>query len=84
LSTISKFEDDAPPVPELHRDNAFREIHSPLPPLPHARLPGGEDRLPMLRTVDSHLSGGPRSGIDWIVPVDHGKVAALCFPLSQH
>jgi len=70
-STISKFEDDPLPLPELHRD---RGVHGPLPPLPQARVAGGEGRLPMLRTVDSHLSGGPRSGIDWIVPVDHDKL----------
>ena len=79
-STISKFEDDPLPLPELHRD---RGAH-PLPPLPQARLAGGEGRLPMLRPVDSHLSGGPRSGIDWIVPVDHDKVVRLSFASTSN
>ena len=76
-STSSKFEDDGVPLPELHRDGAVRGVH-PLPPLPHARLAGGDGRLPMLRPVDSRLSGRPRSGIDWIVPVDDKVVQLAC------
>ncbi|PFH50028.1 hypothetical protein AMATHDRAFT_48228 [Amanita thiersii Skay4041] len=44
----------------------------PTPP-PHVRQPGqgnGRGNYARPRTVDSHMSIGPRSGIDWIIPID--------------
>jgi len=68
-STIDKFEDEILAQPELPRNTTAYSIHGPLPPLPQARVAGSDGRLPRLRPVDSHISG-PRSGIDWIVPVN--------------
>jgi len=80
-STLDKFEGDAFSPPELHRDGTTRGVHSPLPPLPQARsLPGVDSRIPRLRGVESHISAGPRSGIDWIVPIEE-KVSV--FPSFQ-
>jgi hypothetical protein len=63
-STIDKFEDETLAQPELPRNTTAYSIHSPLPPLPQARLAGSDGRLPRLRPVDSRISAGPRSGID--------------------
>jgi SMODS and SLOG-associating 2TM effector domain len=81
-SSLGKFEDETYAPPELHRDDAVRGVHGPLPPLPQARL-AGTNRLPMLQPVDSRISGGPRSGIDWIVPVGD-KVSAFTIPSAPH
>jgi len=69
-STLDKFEDDGSPQPELPRSTAAHSVHAPLPPLPQARLTSSDGRLPRLRPVESRISAGPRSGIDWIVPVN--------------
>lgn len=71
---------------EKDEDETFSRpagVHGPLPPVPHARLPGSDGRIPQLQPVDSRLSGGPRSGIDWIVPVNE-KVTTRLFYFGYH
>lgn len=63
---------ESPDRGSLHRGHPRRGLsHSgPLPTLPHARLQDNGARVMRSRTIDTHMSGGLRSGIDWIVPMD--------------
>ncbi|KAF8147676.1 hypothetical protein B0H34DRAFT_278996 [Crassisporium funariophilum] len=57
-------------MPELQRNGVNSGLGSgyPRPPSP-ARMPEGGSGYRRPRTVDTHMSNGPRSAVDWIVPM---------------
>ncbi|KAF8072263.1 hypothetical protein FPV67DRAFT_1667688 [Lyophyllum atratum] len=79
LSRSAEKLEEGTPAPSISRSATRRDygtererdrLGNPLPPLPDARL-GYDIRAPAkTRTVDTHYSARPRSGIDYIVPVE--------------
>lgn len=80
--SADRLEEDRHSVPGFQQDEGHNSrglgLGAPLPPLPPlatTRAPSDNGRAPLrTRTVDTQHSIRPRSGIDWIVPVEE-KVA---------
>ncbi|KAF5374510.1 hypothetical protein D9615_009090 [Tricholomella constricta] len=74
--SAERSEEDTLSVPEPRRDVRDR-LGNPLPPLPlgSETRPVSDIRPPhRTRTFDTLHSGRPRSGIDWIVPIEEKPV----------
>ncbi|KAF9459954.1 hypothetical protein BDZ94DRAFT_1311920 [Collybia nuda] len=63
-ASIEKLDEDALSVPEFHREPSGYGREN------QARLPSDLHRPVKARTMDTHISAGLRSGIDWIVPIE--------------